>query len=102
MIEYTKSEADGKFFLHGRAACASSDDDSLGRGGGDTISVFHSAEAREYFLQSRMYDQAAQAARGSLDALRRSLAECLTVSGKLRTKRLREIVGRAKQQLEAS
>ncbi len=103
--EYTKCDtADGRFLLHRGpgGVCDQGGGGNLGRSGSDVVSVFGSDEARQYYIQAAIYEEVASHALRELHGLRRSLVNCVMPSGRLRKKRLLEIIEEANRQLAAT
>lgn len=77
MTKYVKFEEDGWFYLSGHSTERGTFSDDLGRGGGETITRFRSAETREYFLQAQRLHEELHQVVHEREALVASLREAL-------------------------
>ena len=66
--------------------------DSLGRGGGESIVAFSSAEARHYYLELTKAQYEAARSNRELSHLKDSLKQMLTPKGRIRGNALRRLI----------
>ena len=92
--EFTEWESDGRFVLSQSPQCVSYDGGSIGSGGGTKLTMFGTAEARLYYKRHLESQETAQHLAHQYEWLVSSLRACLTPSGRVRKKKLAELVGR--------
>ena len=99
MSNWITTESDGRFFASrmGGGYRFESDGGDMGQGHGQQTIVFHSEEARQYFLRAEEANERALAAERELEGLRCRISRLVIPrSGRVRRKKVIELVDHVK------
>jgi hypothetical protein len=91
-LEFTEWQSGDRFALAQNSALGSFDD--LVGGSSTTITAFQSAEARTYYKRAVQAESDAKSTQTAYDSLLSSLRGCVTTTGRIRRKRLSELLQR--------
>lgn len=94
-MEFTEFDSNGRFGLSQTPdRFQPRNGGALGQGGEVRLSVFTSAEARTYYIQARTAENSLRHKDYELDCLRAALKECVTPTGRIRRKKLLDLISK--------